>query len=153
MILDNLKIDPGRFSVEWVSAAEGVRFVKVITEFDSRIADLGTFGQKEGIDFQTFQYKLKAAIMALEGRTLRMTFAKQARQILGDGTYGQFPSRAKLLDTFGREKTLYETLLYLQQKERTVPELAGLLAIPDEEVMTFVETLKKKNMLKEEINK
>jgi F420-non-reducing hydrogenase iron-sulfur subunit len=40
MILDHLGIDPIRFSVEWVSAAEGIRFAQVITEFDGKIKNL-----------------------------------------------------------------------------------------------------------------
>jgi DNA-binding IscR family transcriptional regulator len=146
MILDHLGIDPIRFSVEWVSAAEGIRFAQVITEFDNKIKDLGELGKKEALDLQELKYKLRAAWKAAESRMLRTPFAIQAKQMKKDDTYGQFPSREKLLGTFVREMTLYQTLLYLEEKERSASELAELLDIPVDQVMSFVETLKKKNM-------
>jgi hypothetical protein len=146
LILDDLGIDPARFSVEWISAAEGIRFVQVITEFDSRIRDLGSLGAREGIDMRSIRYKLQAALRALNGRSLRMSFAKQSKQIKEENTFGKFPAREKLMEIYGKEKTLHETLLYLQEKERSASELSGLLEIPEEEVMSVVETLRKKNM-------
>jgi hypothetical protein len=146
MILGQLGINPERFAVKWVSAAEGIRFVQVISQFTGTIRDLGQLGQKEGIDFNALRYKIRAALRAVNERTLRMVFAKQAKQIKDDNTYGEFPSGEKLEATFVREKTLYETLLYLEEKTRTASELAGLLKIPEDEVLLYVDMLKKKNI-------
>jgi hypothetical protein len=129
-----------------VSAAEGVRFVKVITEFDGSISELGPFGEKEGLDRHAVMYKMKAALRTLEGRTFRMVFAKQAKQMKENETFGQFPSKDKLLEMFIKEMNMYQTLLYLQEKERSAEELTGLLGINEEQILGFVETLKKKNM-------
>jgi hypothetical protein len=129
-----------------VSAAEGIRFVKVITEFDESISDLGPFGEKEGLDRQAVRYKLKAARKTVEGRTFRMTFAKQSKQMKEEETFGLFPSKDKLLEMFKKEMNLYQTLLYLKEKVRSAEELTGLLGIDEEQVIGCVETLKKKNM-------
>ncbi len=146
IILEHIGIDTGRFTYKWVSAAEGVRFVKVITEFDGSISGLGPFGEKEGLDCHTAMYKLKAALRTVEGRTFRMVFAKQAKQMKDDETFGQFPSKDKLIKMFKKEMNMYQTLLYLEEKERTAEELTGLLGIDEEQVIGVVETLKKKNM-------
>ncbi len=146
IILEYIGIDTGRFTYKWVSAAEGIRFVKVITEFDGSISELGPFGAKEGLDCQTVMHKLKAALRTVEGRTFRMIFAKQAKQMKEDETFGQFPSKDKLLEMFKKEMNMYQTLLYLEEKERSAKELTGLLGIDEEQVMGVVETLKKKNM-------
>ena len=129
-----------------MSAAEGIRFVKVITEFDGSISELGPFGAKEGLDRQAVMYKLKAALRTVEGRNFRMVFAKQAKQMKEDETFGKFPSKDKLLEMFKKEMNMYQTLLYLEEKERTSEELTRLLGIDEDQVMGFVETLKKKNM-------
>jgi hypothetical protein len=129
-----------------VSAAEGIRFVKVITEFDGSISDMGPFGAKEGLDRQAVMYKLKAALKTVEGRTFRMAFARQAKQMKEEETFGQFPSKDKLLEMFKKEMNMYQTLLYLEEKKRSAEELTGLLGIPEEQVIGVVETLKKKNM-------
>jgi hypothetical protein len=151
IILNHLGIDAGRFTYEWVSAAEGIRFVKLITEFDSIISNLGPFGEKEGLDTQTTRRKIKAALIAVDRKMFRMAFARQAKQMKENATYGQFPSKEKLLETFIREMMTYETLSYLEEKERTAPELAGLLGISEDRVMAFVDTLRKKNLWDGEI--
>ena len=134
-----------------MSAAEGIRFVKVITEFDGSISEMGPFGAKEGLDRQAVMYKLKAALKTVEGRTFRMTFAKQSKQMKEAETFGQFPSKDKLLEMFKKEMNMYQTLLYLEEKERSAEELTGLLGIPEEQVIGVVETLKKKNLWEGEL--
>jgi hypothetical protein len=129
-----------------VSAAEGIRFVKVITEFDGIISDLGPFGTKEGLERNAVMHKLKAALKTLEGRTFRMAFARQAKQMKEEEAFGAFPSKDKLIEMFIKEMNLYQTLYYLEEKSRSAKELTGLLGIDEEQVMGVIETLKKKNM-------
>ena len=104
-----------------------------------------------GLDRNAVMYKLKAAIKTVEGRTFRMAFARQAKQMKEEATYGQFPSKDKLTETLVKEIKMYQTLIYLEEKERSLNELTGLLGIPEEQVMVFVETLKKKNMWEGEL--
>lgn len=42
-IIDLVGIDPRRVRLEWVSAAEGMKFATVVTEFTQQIKDLGPF--------------------------------------------------------------------------------------------------------------
>jgi hypothetical protein len=123
----------------------------VITAFDGSISELGPFGSKEGLDRQAVMHKLKAALKTVEGRTFRMVFAKQAKQMKDEKTFGEFPSKDKLIEMFKKEMNLHQTLLYLEEKERSAEELTGLLGIPEEQVMGFVETLKKKHMWEGEL--
>jgi hypothetical protein len=123
----------------------------VITEFDGSISERGPFGSEDGLDRNAVMYKLKAAIRTVEGRTFRMAFARQAKQMKEEEQFGQFPSKEKLTEMLVKEMKMYQTLIYLEEKERSVNELTGLLGIPEEQVMVFVETLKKKNMWSGEI--
>jgi hypothetical protein len=75
-----------------------------------------------------------------------MVFAKQAKQMKDEKTFGEFPSKDKLLEMFKKEMNMYQTLLYLEEKECSAKELTGLLGIPEEQVMGTVEMLKKKNL-------
>jgi hypothetical protein len=75
-----------------------------------------------------------------------MVFAKQAKQMKDEKIFGEFPSKDKLLEMFKKEMNMYQTLLYLEVKERSAKELTGLLGIPEEQVMGVVETLRKKNL-------
>ena len=151
IILDHLGIDAGRFSVKWISAAEGIRYVQLITEFDDHIRDIGPLGKKESLDPQVLKYKLRAAGMAVDGKMLRMVFAKQAKQMKDEASYGQLPSKEKVLETFKKEKDLYETLIYVKEKERSVSELSDLVGVPKEQVTSLIETLKKKSIWSGEV--
>jgi chromosome segregation and condensation protein ScpB len=63
-----------------------------------------------------------------------------------EGTYGRFPSEEKLTTTLMNEMTLYETFLYLQEKERSVSELSELLGLSEDQVTSCIETLRKKKI-------
>ena len=80
-----------------------------------------------------------------------MAFARQAKQMKEEEKFGQFPSKDKLKEMLLKEMNMYETLIYLEEKERSVNELTGLLGLPEEQVKGFVETLKKKNMWEGEV--
>jgi hypothetical protein len=146
MVLENLKIETGRCALEWVSAAEAPRFVKVITEFDACIRGLGPIGHSEGLDPQALLHKIKAAKIALEGKKVRIALARESKKMKKHGTYGEVPCREKLSTTLQDETTLYETLLYLQERERPASELAELLGVSLDQAASCIETLKKKKM-------
>ena len=110
MILKSLEINTDRVALEWASAAEGPLFVKLITEFTSKIKDIGTLGSGEGLNREELMRKIKAASMAVEGMKVRMAFAKQAKQMKKDEAYGHLPSEEKLLTVLMNEMARYEKL-------------------------------------------
>lgn len=110
MILKSLEINTDRVALEWASAAEGPLFVKLITEFTGKIKDIGALGIGEGHKREELMRKIKAASMAVEGMKLRMAFAKQAKQMKKDETYGHLPSEEKLLTVLVNEMARYEKL-------------------------------------------
>ena len=150
-ILGDLKVNPDRLSLEWVSAAEAPRFVRVITGFSERIRSLGPLGSGEGVDAEHLKVKLKAAKMALEGRRVRMVFARQAKYKKHEGTYRDLPADHKLhseLDhTLQSEMASNGLLLYLQDGPRDVEELAGLLDVSSEDVVAYFKKLEKKGLV------
>ena len=138
-------------SLEWVSAAEAPRFVKVITEFTERIRNLGSLGSSEGLDVDNLKIKLKAAKMALEGKRLRMVFARQAKYKKHEGAYRELPSDHKLHKELDKalqgEMATNGLLLYLQDSPRGVDELAGLLDVSSEDVVACFKKLEKKGLV------
>jgi hypothetical protein len=96
--------------------------VKVITEFTERIRDLGPLGSSEGLDVDNLKIKLKAAKMALEGKRLRMVFARQAKYKKHEGAYREIPPDHKLhaeIDkAIANEMAANGLLLYLQDRPR-----------------------------------
>ena len=144
-------MNPDRLSLEWVSAAEAPRFVSVIAEFTERIRALGPLGSSEGLDVDKLKVRLKAAKMALEGKRLRMVFARQAKYKKQEGAYREIPPDHKLhgeLDkTLSDEMAVNALLLYLQDSPRKVDELAGLLDASSDDVVAYFKKLEKKGLV------
>lgn len=149
-ILADIGLDPARLSLEWVSAAEGSRFVRLVTDFTRMIGELGPLGEREGLDGDDLMTRLKAAKMALTGRKLRMALGRMARAVK-EGGYRELPRDHK--SVAGLEKALREETvlcglrLYLEERPRPPGELAGLLGISEEEVRDHFEKLRKKSLV------
>ncbi len=95
--------------------------------------------------------KLKAAKMAVEGKRLRMVFARQAKYMKEGGKYREIPPDHRLhgdLDkVLADETATYGMLLYLQDKPRRVEELAELLDLSSENVVDRFRKLEKKQLV------
>ena len=140
--------------MEWVSAAEGIRFVKLIGEFTERIRNLGPIGSSEGLDAEILALRLEAAKLALVGRKLRMAMGRLAKYKKHGETYRDAPEDHKvsvgLKNALRDESAAWEMVLYLKEGPRDVDELAGLVGISPEEVADRFEKLKKKGLVEPE---
>jgi hypothetical protein len=150
-MLERLRVNPSRLSLQWVSAAEAPRFVSLITGFSERMRELGPLGSSEGLDVDHLKVKLRAMMMALEGKRLRMVVARQAKFMNQGNTYREIPPDHKLMvdwqKTVTEETASQALLLLLRERARPVDELAGLLDMSSEEVIECFEKLEKKQLV------
>jgi Fe-S-cluster-containing hydrogenase component 2 len=58
-LLEHIGIDPERLRLEWVSAAEGVRFAEVMNDFDAKLKKLGPLGTSEGKEEKELKSKIE----------------------------------------------------------------------------------------------
>jgi hypothetical protein len=86
-VLKEIGINPDRFSLQWASAAEAPRFVKLITEFTGKIKKLGPLGESEGIGPDEIQAKLEKGLAAVSSRKVRMVFGNTAKAIRKEGIF------------------------------------------------------------------
>jgi len=80
-ILEQSGINPERFSLQWASAAEASRFVKLITDFTDRIKDLGPLGQAEGIEAEELQARITRAVGVASDRKVRILYGNAVKAI------------------------------------------------------------------------
>jgi len=59
-LLKHIGVNPERLRLEWVSAAQGIRFAEVINDIVRKVKELGPIGTGEGIDENGLKFKLKA---------------------------------------------------------------------------------------------
>ncbi len=88
-VLQEIGINPARFSLQWASAAEAPRFVKLITEFSGKIKELGPLGESEGIEPDELKIRLDKALAAVSSRKVRMVYGNTTKSIRKEGIFTQ----------------------------------------------------------------
>ena len=88
-VLTEIGIKEERFDLQWASAAEAPRFVKLITKFTDKIKELGPLGEAEGIEPEEIKKRLDAALGAVSDRKVRMFFGNATKSIRKEGIFTQ----------------------------------------------------------------
>jgi coenzyme F420-reducing hydrogenase delta subunit/Fe-S-cluster-containing hydrogenase component 2 len=58
-LIEHAGLNPDRLRIEWISAAEGVRFAEIMNGFTEKLRELGPAGESEGLDQGALQTKLE----------------------------------------------------------------------------------------------
>ena len=88
-VLTGIGVKEERFALQWASAAEAPRFVKLITEFTGKIKELGPLGEAEGIEPEEMKKRLDTALGAVSDRKVRMFFGTATKSIRKEGIFTQ----------------------------------------------------------------
>jgi len=88
-VLNEIGIRPERFSLQWASAAEAPRFVRLITDFTQQIKELGPLGEAEGIAPAELMERLEKGLAVVSDRKLRMSFGTATRSIRKEANFTQ----------------------------------------------------------------
>lgn len=59
-LLEKIGVNPRRLRLEWVSAAQGIRFAEVMNDLARKFQELGPLGEGEGIHHDALKFRLKA---------------------------------------------------------------------------------------------
>ncbi len=77
-----------RFSLEWASAAEGPRFVQLITDYCMKIKSMGSLGSAEGEEpLDVIKERLDKAIKAASNTKVRTSFGMVAKGLNKANSY------------------------------------------------------------------
>ena len=153
-ILANIGIDSSRFALKWASAAEGPRFVRLITDFTDRIKSFGPLGKPEGVSKDDLQIKLLAAKNALEKVKLRTGFGKLTKEFRKESDYSDQTIKdkvnEKLSNSISTEIARNETLLRIQ-KEGPIhfDDLTKKIGMPETDIEKYVAAFRKKGLVTE----
>lgn len=86
-ILSEVGIKPERFDLQWASAAEAPRFVRLITDFTADTRELGPMGQAEGLSREEVQQRLATAQKMVEDRKVRMALGNATKAVRKEGVF------------------------------------------------------------------
>jgi hypothetical protein len=85
-VLAEAGIRPERFNLQWASAAEAPRFVKLITEFTKKIQSLGPLGAAEGLKPDEVKVRLDKALAVVSDMKVRVAFGNVTKALRKEGS-------------------------------------------------------------------
>jgi len=80
-VLTEVGLDSARYNLQWASAAEAPRFVKLITEFTAKIKELGPLGAAEGMSPEEAKAKAELALKMVNDRKVRIGFGNLSKEL------------------------------------------------------------------------
>jgi coenzyme F420-reducing hydrogenase delta subunit len=147
-LIKDAGLEPERLRLEWVSASEGEKFSKVVTEFTGQIKKLGPSGVKKDA---LQKAKIVAADNASETFRLKALVNKELNLESKGNAYGDKLEKAdleKLIDGAAEEEFERNLILELAKgKPMSVKELGKIMEVPTDKVLRHIVVLRQKNML------
>lgn len=86
-VLEDVGIRKERYDLEWASAAEAPRFVKLITDFTERMRRLGPLGEAEGMSQEEIKDRLEKALAVVSDQKVRVSFGNAAKAVRKDAIW------------------------------------------------------------------
>ena len=152
--LEDIGVDPGRMELQWASAAEGPRFVELITKCVDSIKEKGLLGTASNEAGDEIQRRLEAAVKAASASKVRTSFGTLSKKFHKEGDYSPEAIReaisAKVTPAFRKERIAQEIKMLLEKGPMSVTKLAKSVGSKKAELEKIVAPLIKKGVLKEE---
>lgn len=104
-VLVEVGIKPERFGLQWASAAEAPRFVKLITDFTLKMKELGPIGQAEGLTPEDLQIRISKALALVSDRKLRIALGNATKTIRKEANFTQEFITSVIEDKLGKTIT------------------------------------------------
>ncbi len=153
-VLNGAGVNSDRLALEWASAAEGPRFVELITGYVNRIKALGPLGEGPSEAGEHLERRLDAAVKAAESLKVRTVYGNLAKKFHKAGDYSpeaiSAGVREKIYPAFRREMLTQEIISCVSEKPCTLDELAEFAGASAEELEKITAALGKKGILKED---
>jgi hypothetical protein len=153
-VLKDVGVNPDRMALEWASAAEAPRFVKLITGYVSGIKSMGPLGTAEGeSEEDVIRMHLKAGVKAASVRKVRTALGKLAKDMNKSNDYSPQVISAgvanKVLPAFRKERLTQEIQLCLTEQGPCISaDLCKKTGGSKDEIDKILETLSKKELVK-----
>lgn len=136
-VLDKVGVNPERLRLEWVSASEGIRFAKVVTDFTEKLKEMGPLGTGEGINKSGLKIKLEAIrkilpyIKLVERERLRVRFETEKEY---DDFFSSEETDRIIRETITDKLAMSQITTLLHGTPGSTTEIADILRLEPAEV-------------------
>jgi len=145
-LLELARVDRKRFYLDWVSAAEGERFARIVTEFTKKIEELGRLEKDESLTLS-----LKAARITTQGEKIRWLVGNELDLLEKGNVFGEKISLiefSRLMDTTLQDDYRKNRIaLLLEKNPYSVREVADLVQLSPEQVSSYLVDLEELGMV------
>jgi F420-non-reducing hydrogenase iron-sulfur subunit len=147
-LMEEAGMEPERLRLEWVSASEGEKFSKVVSEFTEQVRKLGPTKVKSDANQRS---KVAAADDASETFRLKALVGKEINLVQKGNVYENKldpKELEKIIDSATEEEFERSLILELSRtKPRSVKELGQLMEVPTDKVLRHIVVLRQKNLI------
>lgn len=154
LLLERAGISPKRFILDWVSASEGARFSRLVTDFTATVSRLGQLGCAEGESEEGISDRLAAARAVAQQEKLRYLLGRVSIFVKKGNKYGEMFTghevERMLAGVIAEEFLANSILLLLQKRPLSVVAMAEVLGQEPKLVLTTVMSLKRKGRVEVE---
>jgi coenzyme F420-reducing hydrogenase delta subunit len=152
--LKMLNINPERLALDWVSAAEGLRFAKLVANFTKEIKKLGSL-RSDGINREKLDKNLEAALKTVESDEVRWIVGKWHDLLEEPNVYGEKLEPQNLekmiLDVALRRLRKESILAHLHEKGYDAKAIADSMGLPTREILFLLTDLLAEGKIKMQI--
>lgn len=155
-LMEHMGISPDRLRLEWISAAEGMRFAEVMNDFSARLKELGPLGVGEGLDKDVLKVKLAAVdklipyMKLVERERLRVP-------VKSEEAYGEFYASDEangLFEELIADKLVAAQILtLLEEKPLSTGEISTLLGLNPSDVSRHVNSTSKQGLVRYDVER
>jgi len=150
-VLTYVGLNPKRVAFDQCSSAEGERFVKLVTNFNQGVRELGPLGTGDRLELPELKEKLPIAKTALAREKLRWVVGKFTVFATEGNKYGEVFTEHEMwrtLDTIVMDEVAtHEILQELRQEALAITELAARLKLPPPQVLRYVLALQRRELV------
>jgi F420-non-reducing hydrogenase iron-sulfur subunit len=150
-VLTSVGLSPKRVTFDQCSSAEGERFVKLVTDFNQGIRELGPLGTGDGLELPELREKITIAKTVLAKEKLRWVVGKFTVFATEGNKYGEVFTEHEMwrtLDTIVMDEVAtHESLRQLGQEACAVKDLAARLKLPPPHVLRYVLALQRRGLV------
>ena len=152
-LFDYIGVNKDRLAFRQCSSGEAAVFVKLVSEFDAKIKELGLIGQGgDRLNAPEIYEKLKLAEAVLGGEKIRWVIGKRTPFLESGNMYGEIFTNHEFnraIDMIIVEETEVQAILHrLKDGARSVRGLSEDLGIPSDRVFRYVIALLRKEMIR-----
>lgn len=136
-LLEIANIGGERLRIDWVSAAEGMRFAQIVSSFTEEIKASGPLYEDS-----TLRHRLQAAKLTVQEEKVRWLLGKEIELLEGGNVFGEKlspPEFETLIDeTFKDEYFENRITVLLGERSLSVKELAAETGINSKDVLSYL---------------